>query len=118
MKRALTLILALALASCASPRRASAPGSNISRADSGGRFEQPPAAGMTKAQALARYGKPRKRILTESGERWYYLLNAGEVRRKTLNPLSLTVPKYRTGILLFDASGKVKKFVWEAKSGR
>ena len=118
MKRALILYLALALASCASPRRESTPGPKQTRVESGGRFEQPPAAGMTKAQALARYGKPRKRILTEAGERWYYLLNAGEVRRKTLNPLSLTVPKYRTGILLFDANGKVKKFVWEEKTGR
>lgn len=64
---------------------------------------------------LARYGRPRRRVLTETGERWYYVLNAAEVRRKALNPLVLTPPRYRTGVVLFDARGRVKRFAWEAR---
>ncbi len=57
-----------------------------------------------------------RRVLTEDGERWYYVLNAGEVRRKALNPLVLTRPKYRTGVVLFDARGRVKRFSWDARN--
>lgn len=116
MKGALTIILTLALASCASPRRGAAPRPEQSRADDGHRYEKAPLAGMTRTQAWARYGKPRKRVQTEEGERWYYILNASEVARKTLNPLVLAPPHYRTGILVFGANDKLKRFAWEAKN--
>lgn len=118
MKRALALVLVLALAGCAGTRRrAGAREARPAEAERA-RFAQAPFAGMTKAEALARYGEPRRRILTEGGERWYYYLNAGEVLRKTLNPLVLTPPRYRRGVLLFGADGRVRRFAWEAKEGR
>ena len=116
MKGALTIILALALASCASAPRSAASRSAQSRMDDGHRYEKAPFAGMTKTLAWARYGKPRKRVQTEEGERWYYILNASEVARKTLNPLVLAPPHYRTGILVFGANDKLKRFAWEAKN--
>lgn len=118
MKTVLAIIMALTLASCAASRRADAPSASQTRADDGHRFEKPPVVGMTRAQALARYGKPRRRVLTEQGERWYYVLNRSEVVGKTLNPLSLTIPKYRVGVLLFGSNAKVKRFAWEPKKER
>lgn len=118
MKFTLPLLLALMLAGCASPRPAAALRSPAARAAEASRFAEAPFVGMTKAQAAARYGKPNRRVLTEQGEQWSYALNRSEVLAKTINPLSLTVPKHRSGILLFDANGKVKRFAWEPAKGR
>lgn len=53
--------------------------------------------------------------MTEEGERWYYLLNAAEVRRKALNPLVLNPPRYRRGVLVFGKDGRVKRFTWDVR---
>lgn len=71
---------------------------------------------MTKPQLLVRYGKPRRRVLTVRRRGWYYVLNAGEVRRKALNPLVLTPPKYRGGVVLSDANKRVKRFSWDVRN--
>lgn len=76
--------------------------------------EQPPFVGMTQAQALARYGKPKHRSITDEGEQWNYLLNFGEVMGKAMIPFNFKPPTIRVGVLVFDATGKVKKFRWDA----
>jgi hypothetical protein len=76
--------------------------------------EQPPFVGMTKAQALARYGEPRKHSVTDEGENWIYVLNAGEVIGKTFIPSNFHL---RIGVLVFGANGKVKKFTWDTPIG-
>ncbi len=75
--------------------------------------ETPPFIGMTKAQALARYGEPKKHTLTDEGEQWVYLLNFGEILGKAFIPFNFkgTVP--RTGVLVFGPDGRVKKFTWD-----
>jgi hypothetical protein len=75
--------------------------------------EKPPFIGMTKAQALARYGKPKKHTLTDEGEQWVYILNFGEVLGKAFIPFNFHVTPVRTGVLIFGPSGKVKKFQWD-----
>ncbi len=71
---------------------------------------------MTKAQALARYGNPKKHTITEEGEQWVYLLNMGEVMGKAFIPFNFKPTMPRTGVLIFDAAGKVKKFNWDAET--
>jgi hypothetical protein len=75
--------------------------------------EQKPFVGMTKAQALARYGDPKKHSVTDEGEEWIYLLNQGEIIGRAFIPFNFkgTVP--RTGVLIFGPNGKVKKFTWD-----
>jgi hypothetical protein len=76
--------------------------------------EKPPFVGMTKAQALARYGEPKQHTLTEKGEQWVYLLNYGEVLGKAFIPFNFKVTPIRTGVLTFGPNGKVKEFRWDA----
>lgn len=78
--------------------------------------EKPPFVGMTKAQALARYGNPRKRTVTDEGEQWVYVLNMGEVMGKSFIPFNFKPTIPRTGALIFDGAGKVKKFNWDAET--
>lgn len=75
--------------------------------------ETPPFIGMTKAQALARYGEPKKHTLTDEGENWVYILNMGEVIGKAMIPFNFRQPAVRTGVLIFGADGRVKKFNWD-----
>jgi hypothetical protein len=75
--------------------------------------ETPPFIGMTKAQALVRYGEPKKRTVTDEGENWVYILNMGEVIGKAMIPFNFRPPALRTGVLIFDADGRVKKFNWD-----
>ena len=75
--------------------------------------EKPPFIGMTKAQALARYGEPKKRSVTDAGENWVYVLNFGEFIGKHMIPFFFSTAQIRTGVLIFDANGKVKKFTWD-----
>jgi hypothetical protein len=72
--------------------------------------EQPPFVGMTKAQALARYGEPKKQTITHEGENWIYLLNMGEVIGKAFIPFNFKPTMVRTGVLIFGPDGRVKKF--------
>jgi len=50
---------------------------------------KPPFIGMTKAEALARYGKPKQKTSTEEGEQWSYWLNFGEYLGKHMTRSSL-----------------------------
>ncbi|PZR73546.1 MAG: hypothetical protein DLM73_10475 [Chthoniobacterales bacterium] len=78
--------------------------------------ETPPFIGMTKAQALARYGHPKKQTMTDEGEQWVYVLNLGEVIGKALIPFNFKHPLVRTGVLVFGADGRVKKFNWDKET--
>jgi hypothetical protein len=75
--------------------------------------DKPPFIGMTKAQAIARYGKPKKHTLTDEGEQWLYILNYGEVLGKAFIPFNFHHTPLRTGVLIFSPAGKVKKFNWD-----
>ena len=78
---------------------------------------KPPYVGMTKAQALARYGDPRKQTTTEEGEQWVYVLNFGEAVGKALIPFNFKPTEIRTGVLTFGTDGKVKKYQWDNQTG-
>jgi outer membrane protein assembly factor BamE (lipoprotein component of BamABCDE complex) len=75
--------------------------------------EQPPFVGMTKAQALARYGEPKKHTITAKGEQWIYILNFGEVLGKAFIPFNFKPTMMRTGTLTFGPNGKVTEFTWD-----
>ncbi len=79
--------------------------------------EQPPFIGMTKEQALARYGQPKKQTLTDEGENWIYILNFGEVIGKAMIPFNFKPTMVRTGTLIFGPDGRVKKFNWDTPTG-
>jgi hypothetical protein len=79
--------------------------------------EQPPFVGMTKAQALARYGEPKRHSVTDEGESWIYILNAGEVIGKAFIPFNFHATPVRIGVLVFGANGKLKKFRWDTPTG-
>jgi hypothetical protein len=79
--------------------------------------EQPPFVGMTKAQALARYGEPKRHSVTDEGENWIYVLNAGEVIGKAFIPFNFHATPVRIGVLVFGANGKLKKFRWDTPTG-
>jgi hypothetical protein len=68
---------------------------------------QPPFIGMTKAQALARYGNPTTHTLRDDGERWGYFGYSRDSGELPLKPGFL-----RTGALFFGPDGKVKQFSW------
>lgn len=78
--------------------------------------EKPPFVGMTKAQAFARYGEPKKHTVTDEGEQWTYILNSGEVIGKAFIPFNFKHTPIRTGVLIFSPEGKVKKFTWDAET--
>lgn len=75
--------------------------------------EKPPFVGMTKAQALARYGEPKQHTLTDKGEQWVYILNYGEVIGKAFIPFNFKGTPIRTGVLTFGPNGRVKEFRWD-----
>jgi hypothetical protein len=104
------------LGGCATPPVATHTGAarvgDISNPDA----ETPPFIGMTKAQALARYGEPKKHTLTDEGEQWVYVLNFGEVLGRAFIPFNFKPTMVRTGVLIFDANGRVKKFNWDKET--
>jgi hypothetical protein len=75
--------------------------------------DKPPFVGMTKAQALARYGKPKQKTSTEEGEQWTYILNFGEFIGKHMIPFFVSTQGLRMGVLTFGQDGRVKKFRWD-----
>lgn len=75
--------------------------------------DKPPFIGMTKAQALARYGQPKQKTSTEEGEQWTYILNMGEFVGKHMIPFFFSTQGLRMGILTFGQDGRVKKFRWD-----
>lgn len=78
--------------------------------------ETPPFIGMTKEQALARYGEPKKHTITDEGEQWVYLLNFGEMIGKAFIPFNFKPTVPRTGVLTFGPDGRVKKFIWDKET--
>lgn len=118
MKQILPIILAALLAGCAtqssttSTTKPPAKVGDISNPEA----EKPPFIGMTKAQALARYGEPKKRTITDEGEQWVYVLNIGEVIGKAMIPFNFKPTLVRTGVLIFDTDGRVKKFTWDKET--
>ncbi len=75
--------------------------------------EKPPFIGMTKAQAHARYGEPKKQTVTDEGEQWTYVLNMGEFVGKHMIPFFFSTQQLRTGVLIFGRDDRVKKFNWD-----
>ena len=75
--------------------------------------DNPPFIGMTKAQALARYGEPKRRTLTSDGENWVYILNMGEVIGRAMIPFNFKPTQVRTSVLMFGPDGRVIKFDWD-----
>jgi hypothetical protein len=71
---------------------------------------------MTQQQALARYGEPKTRSITDKGEVWVYLLNYGEVLGKAFISFNFKVTPVRTGAHTFGSNGKVKEFRWDAET--
>jgi hypothetical protein len=120
MKNRILLTLFLAIANSAfagSPTPTATPAKKPSRIAKVDESEKPPFVGMTKAQALARYGEPKKHSVTDEGENWIYVLNFGEVLGKALIPFNFHATPVRTGVLIFGANGKVKKFNWDTPTG-
>jgi hypothetical protein len=122
MKSRILLVLLFAIASsafAASPTPTPTPKKQPAHAPSKkvDPSEQPPFVGMTKAQALARYGEPRKHSVTEEGENWIYVLNEGEVIGKAFIPFNFHATPVRVGVLIFGVNGKVKKFRWDTPTG-
>lgn len=108
------LVIALALASCTTPSTTTnnpPPGPVGDMSDP--KAETPPFIGMTKAQALARYGHPKKQTMTDEGENWIYVLNLGAVIGRAMIPFNFKPTLVRTGVLIFDGNGRVKKFNWD-----
>lgn len=77
---------------------------------------KPPFVGMTKAQAIARYGEPKQRSVTSKGEQWTYLLNFGEVMGRALIPFNFKVTPIRTGSITFGPDGKATEFRWDQET--
>ena len=75
--------------------------------------DKPPFVGMTKVQALARYGQPKQKTSTEEGEQWTYILNMGEFIGKHMIPFFVSTQGLRVGILICGQNDRVKKFRWD-----
>ncbi|HKP45357.1 MAG TPA: outer membrane protein assembly factor BamE [Pyrinomonadaceae bacterium] len=75
--------------------------------------DRPPVVGMTKAQVLARYGKPKTQTVTDDGERWTYVLNIGEFVGKHMIPFFFSTQTLRFGVIFFGPDERVKKFNWD-----
>ena len=118
MKTAITLIIALTFTASSfarpTPTPRPKPAAKPRTGDiSNPEAEKPPFVGMTKAQALARYGKPKKHTVTEEGEQWVYILNLGEVIGKAFIPFNFKPTPVRTGVLTFGTQGTVTTFAWD-----
>lgn len=110
------IIAASLLAGCATtPAPSTAPPKKKSAVGdmSNPEADNPPFVGMTKAQALARYGEPKRRTLTSDGENWVYILNMGEVIGRAMIPFNFKPTQVRTSVLMFGPDGRVKKFNWD-----
>ena len=73
---------------------------------------KPPFIGMTKEQALARYGEPKSRAVTDGGEAWTYYLNEGDVIGSAMIPFNFSPTKPNLATLVFGPNGKVQHFTW------
>lgn len=108
-----SLIIALAVAGCATTTPPPSTPQSRTPKQAVDESEKPPFIGMTKAQVTARYGEPKRRTVTDEGEQWVYLLNFGEVMGRALIPFNFSPTPIRTGVIIFGADGRVKKFNWD-----
>lgn len=74
----------------------------------------PPSIGMTKAQVRAKYGTPVNIAVTGRGEVWSYVFNNWDSR--SLIPyygaVHNALKQRHSGVVHFDASGRVRDFTW------
>lgn len=123
MKTRILIVAALgaSLTSCATQQQSAPPAAGAAPQRVGDisnpEAENQPFIGMTKEEALARYGQPKKQTVTEEGENWVYILNLGEVVGKAMIPFYFGQPAIRTGVLIFGSDGRVKKFNWDVPAG-
>jgi hypothetical protein len=112
----LCIMSALLLAGCASSATTGAPQTTDRKTAPQKIAEEtrPPFIGMTRAEALARYGEPKKRTVTDEGEQWTYWLNFGEFMGKHMIPFFFSEEQIRIGVLIFGPDGRVTKFNWDA----
>src|SRR5436190_23383194 len=116
MKLAIFCAMSVLLIGCSSQSSSTAPSSQRSATNKPAKVDEedkPPFIGMTKAQALARYGEPKTHTITDEGERWTYILNMGEFIGKHMIPFFVSTQGIRTGVLIFGHDGRVKKFTWD-----
>src|SRR5260370_39436223 len=66
--------------------------------------DKPPFVGMTKTQALARYGNPNSKTSTENGGQRTYVLNMGQSIGKNMIPFSFSSQRLPTSALSFCAN--------------
>ena len=109
----LRLLLVFLLVGCATKQVSTNATSQQHRPAKVEEEDKPPFIGMTKAQAIARYGKPKKQTVTDEGEAWTYVLNMGEFVGKHMIPFFFSEQQLRTGVLIFGPDGRVKKFNWD-----
>ncbi len=120
MKRSLFLLSLLLPAGLALGGCADAPTSIFTGTAATGKPAQdeaslPPFVGMTKQQALARYGEPRRRTMTDKGEMWGFVINRGQLLNKAINPFYFKSVSVRVCVLNFGPEGRVKEFRWDAE---
>ena len=118
--RILALLLACVLVGLTLPACSSNDQSAQARAAAQARDDEsdrPPYVGMSKEEALQRYGRPKSIVLTDMGERWTYFLNEGEVYGKSLIPFYIP-PRPRLGFLFFSEKGRVREFHWDEVNER
>ena len=102
------------LMSCASsPKQTANSNSQPHAAKKIDESDKPPFIGMTREQALARYGEPARRTVTPDGEMWTYNLNMGEFVGKHMIPFFFSTQELRLGILTFGPNGRVTQFRWD-----
>jgi hypothetical protein len=117
MKTLTLYIMSAMLLGCASPQASSTRPPVAARKSAPKKIadeDKPPFIGMTKAEALARYGEPKKRTVSDEGEQWTYWLNFGEFMGKHMIPFFFSEEQIRIGVLIFGPDGRVTKFNWDA----
>jgi outer membrane protein assembly factor BamE (lipoprotein component of BamABCDE complex) len=72
-----------------------------------------PVTGMTKDDILSRCGEPEKKMVTNEGEQWLYVLNMGEFIDKHMIPSLYSDTQVRTATIIFGSDSRVKKFNWD-----
>lgn len=78
--------------------------------------DKPPFVGMTKAQALARYGEPKRQTTSDQGEQWIYIRGLGTAMAKAAIPFYFGGRDIKTGVLTFGPDGKVVRYQWDTKT--
>ncbi len=68
----------------------------------------PPSIGMTRAQVRARYGGPKWTQNSPRGETWSYTFDAWKFRIPYYN----LAAKMKTGMVTFNAAGRVTDYQW------